>query len=66
MSRRRAALWGLIGALSFLVLHQGYLLLDGTYVGLLPVVGVAVLVGVASGLFGHWLEPRMAELLAEE
>jgi hypothetical protein len=48
------------------VLHQGYLLLDGTYVGLLPVVGVAVLVGVAAGLFGHWLEPRMAELLAEE
>ena len=44
---RSSLLWGLVGALSFLVLYQGYLLFDGETV---PVPAVAaVTLGVAAG-----------------
>lgn len=45
---KSAALWGLVGALAFLVLHQGYVLLGNEGVGLLPAVGVAAAVGVVA------------------
>jgi|AntRauTorcE11898_2_1112593.scaffolds.fasta_scaffold04232_3 hypothetical protein len=47
---KAAVLWGLVGALAFLVLHQGYVLLGNDGVGLLPALGVAVAVGaIAAG-----------------
>lgn len=57
---RSATAWGLVGALSFLVLHQGYLLAGGRFVGFLPVAGTAVLVGLVAGLSAYVLEPRLA------
>ncbi|NHN41996.1 hypothetical protein G9C85_10195 [Halorubellus sp. JP-L1] len=45
---KAAALWGLVGALAFLVLHQGYVLLGNDGIGMLPAIGVAVLVGVVA------------------
>jgi hypothetical protein len=45
---KSAALWGVVGALSFLVLHQGYVLLGNDGIGLLPAMGVAVVVGVVT------------------
>jgi hypothetical protein len=45
---KASALWGLVGALSFLVLAQGYRLLESPSVGLLPLFGVAVLVAIAA------------------
>ncbi|MEZ3116273.1 hypothetical protein RYH80_10165 [Halobaculum sp. MBLA0147] len=44
-----AVLWGLVGALSFLVLAQGYVLLGGRLpVGLLGRLGVGAVVGVVA------------------
>ncbi|WP_323675241.1 hypothetical protein [Halorubellus sp. PRR65] len=45
---KSAALWGVVGALAFLVLHQGYVLLGNDGVGILPAVGIAVVVGVVA------------------
>ena len=42
---KSAVLWGLVGALSFLVLHQGYVLVGNDGIGVLPAVGIAVVVG---------------------
>ena len=43
---KSAVLWGLVGALAFLVLHQGYVLVGNDGIGILPAVGIAVVVGV--------------------
>ncbi|MFB6194656.1 MAG: hypothetical protein ABEI80_00665 [Haloplanus sp.] len=60
--RRSSLLWGVVGALSFLVLVQGYWLLVGPLgVGPLIVGGIALLVGVASAGFTHRLAARMRE-----
>jgi hypothetical protein len=58
--RKSSALWGVVGALSFLVLVQGYRLLLGPLgVGTAVVAGVAVAVaGVTTGV-SYVLEPRM-------
>lgn len=45
---KSAALWGLVGALAFIVLHQGYVLLGNDGIGILPAVGVAVVVGAVA------------------
>ncbi|NIW29157.1 MAG: hypothetical protein GWN07_18345, partial [Actinobacteria bacterium] len=45
MRPRDRLAWGLVGALSFLVLVQGYELAVGLPVGLLPKLAVAALVG---------------------
>ena len=45
---KSSALWGVVGALSFLVLAQGYHLLDGPNVGFLSLLGVALLVAIAA------------------
>lgn len=60
--RRASLLWGLVGALAFLVLVQGFELLGGESVTVAVKAGVAVAVGVAAAmssyLFGAWLAAR--------
>ncbi|AUX10501.1 hypothetical protein AArcSl_2890 [Halalkaliarchaeum desulfuricum] len=58
--RKSALLWGVIGALAFLVVAQGYLLLGGDlsfgYAGLFPLAGaIGAALGVTSYLFEHRL-----------
>jgi hypothetical protein len=53
-SRREAVLWGLVGALSFLVLAQGYRLVSGEGPTLPVLLAVAVMVW-AAGSVGSWL-----------
>lgn len=53
-------LWGVIGCLSFLVLIQAYHLVTDTFVGIPVMVGVALVVGAASGLVTHVLRPHVA------
>ncbi|MDZ7702389.1 MAG: hypothetical protein U5J98_10195 [Halobacteriales archaeon] len=48
MNRRGRLGWGLVGALSFLVLVQGYELAVGLPVGFLPKLGVALAVGATT------------------
>lgn len=45
---KSAVLWGLVGALAFLVLHQGYVLVGYDGIGILPAVAVAVVVGAVA------------------
>lgn len=48
---KSAVLWGLVGALAFLVLHQGYVLVGNDGVGMLPAIAIAVVVGaIATGV----------------
>ena len=60
--RKSALLWTVIGALAFLVVSQGYLLLGGDvpfgYAGLFPLAGV---VGVALGVTSYLFEPRLLQ-----
>jgi len=55
-------LWGVVGALSFLVLVQGYELLTEAAVTVGVKLGVALLVGVAAAVVTHlardWLLTR--------
>lgn len=55
MSRRDRLVWGLVGALSFLVLVQAYELAVGLRLGLAAKFGVALLVGAVT----VWLVPRV-------
>jgi hypothetical protein len=57
--RKASVLWGVVGALTFLVLVQGYELAVGDRVGLLvkTVVTLAVLVAVTTVV--HRLRPRL-------
>lgn len=52
--RRSAVLWGVVGTLFFLVLHQGYLLLDGAFLGVAPVAGVAGAVFAVTALASYY------------
>lgn len=56
---RSSLLWGLVGALAFLVLVQGYQLIRGEFVGFAPLFGVTVAVWVASAALAHVLRPRL-------
>jgi len=60
--RRRRALDGLLAALAFLVLAQGYRLATGEGPGLVPLLAVAAVVGVAgaalAGVFEAVLRKR--------
>ncbi|WP_251341259.1 hypothetical protein [Haloplanus halophilus] len=57
---KSSLLWGLVGALSYLVLVQGYRLLVGPLgPGVLALGGVALLVAVASAGLTYVLEPRV-------
>jgi len=58
--RRRAAVRGLVGALAFLVLAQGYRLLVDVEAATLPaLLAVAVGVGAAGGALSYLVEPRL-------
>ncbi|MFW5965041.1 MAG: hypothetical protein ACOCQM_09245 [Natronomonas sp.] len=56
--KRSALLWGVVGALAFLVAHQGYLLVDGAFVGVGPLASVTVAVFAASVLTAYYAEGR--------
>ena len=67
MSRARAAvLWGATGVMAFLVAHQAYLLADGAFLGIGPVLGVAVVVFGAASASAYYLEGRLAAAPADE
>jgi hypothetical protein len=52
-------LWGVIGALAFLVLAQGYLLVAGERVPYVALLGVAVVVFAASTITAHLAADRL-------
>ena len=54
-----ALLWAATGLLVFLVGHQAYLLLGGAFLGVGPVVAVAVFVFVATTAAAYHLEGRL-------
>jgi hypothetical protein len=58
---REALAWGVVGSLVFLVLHQAYLLLDGTFLGFVPVTLVALAVGAVVAGTAHLLGRRLSE-----
>lgn len=63
---RSALLWGLVGALAFLVLAQGYRLLVSLGLDTLALVGVAIVVGGVTTLFAYVAEPRLVRLGGNE
>lgn len=56
--RKSALLWGLIGALVFLVGHHGYLLLDGEFLGVGPVGAITAVVFSATAVSSYYAERR--------
>ena len=56
--RRSALLWGAIGALAFLVLHGGYLLAGGPFLGIGPVAAVTALVFGVTAVSSYYAERR--------
>jgi hypothetical protein len=52
-------LWGVIGALGFLVLAQGYLLVSSQRVPYAALLGVAVVVFVAAAVTAHVAADRV-------
>ena len=58
--RGRSALqWGVVGALSFLVFHQGYLLVGGEFLGFGPVGSVAAAVFALATVATYVMESRL-------
>ncbi|QLG49089.1 hypothetical protein [Natrinema halophilum] len=57
---RSAVLWGIVGFLSFLVLLQGYALVDEPIVSIGWGLVIASLVGFGSLVGSYLLEPRIA------
>ncbi|MDG5819095.1 hypothetical protein [Natronococcus sp. A-GB7] len=57
---KSALLWGVVGALSFLVLVQGYALFVEPLVTITQGALVAVLVGIGAGIGSYLLEHRVA------
>jgi hypothetical protein len=62
--QRSALLWGVIGALAFLALHQAYLLADGAFLGVGPVGAIAAVVFVGTALGAYYVEGRFGPALA--
>jgi hypothetical protein len=56
---KSSLLWGLVGALAFLVLVQGYDLTVGLDVGFLARFGVAAVVGAVAAGLSYRLLPRL-------
>ena len=63
MAWREALVWGLVGALSFLVLLQGYELFTPERVDTLVKAGVALAVSVIGTVLARLVEPRLREAL---
>ncbi|WP_363467740.1 hypothetical protein [Halogeometricum borinquense] len=58
---RSAGLWGVVGALAFLVLVQGYRLVGGSLgLGIGATVGIAVGIAVVVGIAAYATESRLA------
>jgi hypothetical protein len=57
---KSSLLWGVVGALSFLVLGQGYQLIAGGLAGLELMAGAAI-VGVVTAAVAHVMRPRLRE-----
>ncbi|UPM44008.1 hypothetical protein [Halocatena salina] len=55
-TRYRAFLWGVIAALAFLVLAQGYNLFAAEHITSFVMVGVAVVVGCVTGVLAYITE----------
>ncbi|QCS41537.1 hypothetical protein [Natrinema versiforme] len=62
---KSAALWGLVGFLSFLVLVQSYALLATPIVTITGALGLGLVVGLAAGIGAYVLEPRLAARAAD-
>ena len=62
MNRTKSALlWGLVGALAFLVLVQGYRLFAGSLgVDVLSALGIALVLGGVVSAVSYVAEPRLA------
>ena len=56
--RKSALLWGVVGAMAFLVAHQGYLLAGGAFLGIGPIAGVAVVVFASTAASAYYAERR--------
>jgi hypothetical protein len=56
---KSSLLWGLVGALAFLVLAQGYLLLADVSVAYLPLLGIAAVVFALSAAATHTAAERL-------
>jgi len=58
--RKSSLLWGVVGALAFLVLVQGYRLAVGPFdVSVVAIGGVTLLVGATAAGLTHALAPRI-------
>ena len=57
---KASVLWGAIGAMVFLVLHQAYLLLDGEFTSVGAVATVTLLVGLVAGVASYLAEGWLA------
>ena len=57
---KSALLWGAVGFMAFLVLVQGYALLEGPLVSIGQGAAVAILVGAATAGSAYALEHRIA------
>ena len=51
--------WGVVGALTVLVLVQGYQVVVGRFVGISVLIGVTVAVGACSAVLTHLLRPAV-------
>ncbi|GAA0672175.1 hypothetical protein ACFQDG_11120 [Natronoarchaeum mannanilyticum] len=57
---KASVLWGVVGAMTFLVLHQAYLLLDGEFTSIEAVAAVTLLVGLVAGVASYLAEGWLA------
>jgi hypothetical protein len=62
--QKSALLWGAVGAFAFLVLHQGYLLADGAFLGVGPIAALAVVIFVGTAVSAYYLEGQFGPALA--
>ncbi|MDS0475366.1 hypothetical protein [Natrinema sp. 1APR25-10V2] len=62
---KSALLWGIVGALSFLVLVQGYALAVEPIVSIAGTAALELLIGVGAGIGAYLLEPRFAAWAAD-
>ncbi|WP_340098814.1 hypothetical protein [Salinibaculum salinum] len=58
---KSSLLWGLVGAMAFLVLAQGYHLVADEFLGIAPMgVGALVVLGTTTAL-AHTVRPRLVQ-----
>jgi len=57
---KASLLWGAVGAMAFLVLHQAYLLVDGEFTSIGAVAAVTLLVGIVAGVASYLAEGWLA------